>query len=488
MYHISDLRKYLRCPRLFQLSFNEKSTSFNPYVRLDQQVTELAIEKLKIDDYFLGVVNDEPDKALDAMNNYDWIVKGRFEYKNLRIKVPFLHKNEDGWNLYFLFIGNFPHEDDVLFYTSTVWVLINNDINIKDINIIHLNNEYVREDELDVNKLFVISNHFYNAKNNKASNVKELIFRKMRDYSSILSKMNNLEENELVEPKRVKACTRFGKCKYYDDCFNEEKIEDNSILTLVSSQYKHHMYKDGIRYLKDVDLDRLEGSRKQYAQIRADENGGLFYDKFGLSLWLSKIKFPISFLDFEWETFSIPPYKGMKTYDVLPFQYSLHILDENNNITHKEFIGFNDTRLDLINNLINDIPLEGSIMAYNGNAAEKLRIKELAKSFPEYKKQLMNIHSRIIDLQFPFDLGLIYDTRMKGQYSLKRIMSVVDEVGYDGLEIDEGMKAVYNWRFVDRAVNNEEKEEIIKNLKLYCAMDTYSMIVIYRWLKKLVVK
>jgi len=50
------------------------------------------------------------------------------------------------------------------------------------------------------------------------------------------------------------------------------------------------------------------------------------------------------------------------------------------------------------------------------------------------------------------------------------------------------MKAVYNWRFVDRAVNNEEKEEIIKNLKLYCAMDTYSMIVIYRWLKKLVVK
>lgn len=167
MYHISDLRKYLRCPRLFQLSFNEKSTSFNPYVRLDQQVTELAIEKLKIDDYFLGVVNDEPDKALDAMNNYDWIVKGRFEYKNLRIKVPFLHKNEDGWNLYFLFIGNFPHEDDVLFYTSTVWVLINNDINIKDINIIHLNNEYVREDELDVNKLFVISNHFYNAKNNE---------------------------------------------------------------------------------------------------------------------------------------------------------------------------------------------------------------------------------------------------------------------------------------------------------------------------------
>ncbi len=486
MYHISDLKKYIRCPRLFQLSLNEESTSFNPYVRFDQEVTELAKDKLKIKDYFLGVVNDGPEKALNAMNSFDWIIKGRFEYGKLRVKVPFLHRNKDGWDLYFLFIGNYPHEDDVLFYTSMVWVLISNKINIKDISIIHLNSEYVREDVLDIDKLFVISKHFYNTNNNQASLVKDLIFRKMKDYTNTLNKMEVVESSELIQPKRVKACTRFGKCKYYDVCFkDEEEMEDNSILTLVSSQHKHDMYKDGIKYLKDVDLDRLEGSRKQYAQIRADQNDGLFYDKLALKSWLSKLKHPISFLDFEWETFAIPPYKGMKTYDVLPFQYSLHIL-KGDDIIHKEFLEFDDTRLNLLKSLLNDVPEEGSIFAYNGDAAEKIRIKELAVAYPKYAKELMKIYSRIVDLQFPFDAGLIYDTRMKGQYSLKKIMSILDDVGYSDLEIHQGMDAVFSWRGIDDFSNEEEKELVIENLKSYCAMDTYSMIVVYEWIKKLV--
>ncbi|NLC96413.1 MAG: DUF2779 domain-containing protein [Erysipelotrichaceae bacterium] len=485
MYHISDLKKYIRCPRLFQLSFNEEGTSFNPYVRLDQEVTELARIKLNANNYFLGIVNDEPEKALNAMDNYEWIIKGRFEYKNLRVKVPFLHKNEDGWDLYFLFIGNYPHDDDILFYTSTLWVLINNNIKIKDISIIHLNSKYVREDKLDIDQLFVISKNFYNAKNNESNNIKQLIFKKMKDYSDTLNKMDIALNSKIYPSKKVKACTRFGKCKYYDTCFVEElDMEDNSILTLVSSQYKNEMYQEGIKYLKDVDLERLEGSRKQFAQIMADINGGLFFDKLALKTWLYKLKYPLSFLDFEWETYAIPPYQGMKTYDVLPFQYSLHIL-EDEKIIHKEFIGENDTRLNLLKSLLNDIPKTGSIIAYNGEAAEKIRIKELAKMFPEYSKPLMKIYSRIVDLQLPFDLGIVYDTRMKGHYSLKMIMSLLNDVGYSELEISQGMDAVFNWRSLDKLESKEEKEIVIENLKSYCAMDTYAMIVVYRWLKKL---
>ena len=37
--------------------------------------------------------------------------------------------------------------------------------------------------------------------------------------------------------------------------FSDRKtIADNSILTLVSSQYKYDMFEDGIKYLKDADL------------------------------------------------------------------------------------------------------------------------------------------------------------------------------------------------------------------------------------------
>ena len=105
--------------------------------------------------------------------------------------------------------------------------------------------------------------------------------------------------------------------------------------------------------------------------------------------------------------------------------------------------------------------------------------------FPEYSKPLMKIYSRIVDLQLPCDLGIVYDTRMKGHYSLKMIMSLLNDVGYSELEISQGMDAVFNWRSLDKLESKEEKEIVIENLKSYCAMDTYAMIVVYRWLKKL---
>ena len=116
MYHINDLKRFMRCPRLFQLSLDDQDTSFNPYVRFDNEVSKLAMQKLKIEEHFLGVVNDDPSLALEALKNYEWIVKGRFEYNNLRVKAPFLHKRNNGFDLYFLFLGNYPHEDDILFY------------------------------------------------------------------------------------------------------------------------------------------------------------------------------------------------------------------------------------------------------------------------------------------------------------------------------------------------------------------------------------
>ncbi|MEG0564551.1 MAG: hypothetical protein RR511_10720, partial [Anaerorhabdus sp.] len=102
MYHISDVKKYLRCPKLFWLSEREEALPFNSYVRLDEAVTTLACEKLEIKEHFLGTRGDDPQKTLDAMKEMDWIVKGRFEYKQLRVKIPFLHRNGDVWDVYFL--------------------------------------------------------------------------------------------------------------------------------------------------------------------------------------------------------------------------------------------------------------------------------------------------------------------------------------------------------------------------------------------------
>jgi len=51
----------------------------------------------------------------------------------------------------------------------------------------------------------------------------------------------------------------------------------------------------------------------------------------------------------------------------IPFQYSLHILHEDGTLEHREFLGDEngDPRGALIEQMLQDITLNGSIVAYN---------------------------------------------------------------------------------------------------------------------------
>ena len=105
MFHISDCKKYNRCPILYLKDQENEKSEFQQFVRLDEQITQLAVQKLKLTDYFLGERNDPKERALEALNSYEWLVKARFEYKTLRVKVPFLHRIQNAYDLYFLFVG-----------------------------------------------------------------------------------------------------------------------------------------------------------------------------------------------------------------------------------------------------------------------------------------------------------------------------------------------------------------------------------------------
>lgn len=238
--------------------------------------------------------------------------------------------------------------------------------------------------------------------------------------------------------------------------------------------------------MKDADIDLIEGTKIQYAQIQADKNGGLFVDKLALKSWLDTVSYPITFLDFEWERFAVPPYKKMHPFDVLPFEYSLHILHEDGTVEHKVFLSIHDDRKELATSLIRDIPKEGSVVAYNAFGAEYIRIEEMIYTFPEYTDELKHINERMVDLQLPFESGIIYDTRMKGLWSLKVIMSIMNDKSYNDLAIHQGMDAVCEWRRLDKEEQDANKEDIMQNLKEYCGMDSYAMVVVFKWLLHLV--
>ena len=91
-----------------------------------------------------------------------------------------------------------------------------------------------------------------------------------------------------------------------------------------------------------------------------------------------------------------------------------------------------------------------------------------------------------MDLAIPFVDGIIYDIRMKGNYTLKKLVDIVSDYSYKDLEIYDGMEAVYNWRNIDKGSDDEQK--IIDNLKQYCSLDAYGLFLVYKWLIKLMVE
>ena len=126
---------------------------------------------------------------------------------------------------------------------------------------------------------------------------------------------------------------------------------------------------------------------------------------------ISSWQFPLYFFDFETVFPAIPVLDGTRPYQQVPFQYSLHILEEDGKLSHKEFLahpedfsnGKNPLKL-LVEQLKQDFGTDGNIVTYN-QSFEVARLNELANMFPEDAPFLKNLVSRVVDLLQVFQGG-----------------------------------------------------------------------------------
>ncbi|MFV0381658.1 MAG: DUF2779 domain-containing protein [Breznakia sp.] len=478
MRHLSDIKNFERCKKKFWNALHHPQP-FYPFVIYNESMVALVQEKLHAKQCFIGSRNETNEMFFKQEKNYDTFFNVRFVYDGLRVKAPLLRKTKYGYILSFLYASCFPKESEATTIADTLWVLEKLQIKISQVSVFHLVSTYVRQDQLIADALLQEVTHLYNASNKPSASLQQLIEKRKRDVSPILKAMKKVEVCKDMPVERTPLCTRRNKCVFFDMCFAEDA--HTSIFHLVSSAHKFSLYKQGIHYIEDIDFSQIEGTRHQYAQYMAARSDKCFFDQPALHKFVSDIQYPISYLDFEWETFAFPPYANMKPYDVLVFQYSLHIEHQHQQaLLHKEFLGKEDCRVAFIEQLLADIPKTGSILCFNVEGAEKLRLCQLAKQYPQYAKQLQAIWERMVDLAIPFSSGLIYDNKMAGSYSLKKLVSIFTDYSYEDLAISHGLQAVQSYK----GLESDENEKVVENLLQYCAMDTYAMYLLFHWIKK----
>ncbi len=483
MIHVSDLLHYKKCPIYCWKKRFEKVENPHTY-SLNKPFSELWLEYLGMTSYSRGEVGDTNEDTYQKLKENSVLFMGRFTYQECRTRIPLLEKYDDGYRVTYPFLSATPKEHEALFMKINHEILHHCGIDVTSYRIVYLNKEYVRQDELEIHSLFLESDSLFNKRNHIGKDVFTCFESIDLDLESWIEETKQVLESPCQNSTRSKQCTTIRRCPYYDHCFDESDLPDDSILFLTTSQYKMDLFSQEISHIHELPLAKFDGFRLQYAQYMASKNGS-FYDQCALKTWSQEIQKPISYLDFEWDTFAIPPYSGMKPFDVLCFQYSLHIEHDRQNLIHRDYFGTGDCRKEFIESLIANIPHEGSILVYNMEGAEKLRLKQLSIQFPEYKEQLDQICERMIDLSKPFEAGLFYDNRQRGHYSLKSLLPVfTDEYSYSQLNIQTGMSAVHAYRTFDQSDLKAQKE-IRTNIRNYCKMDTFAEYVVYHGLLRL---
>ena len=91
-------------------------------------------------------------------------------------------------------------------------------------------------------------------------------------------------------------------------------------------------------------------------------------NKEAIRRFLDQMPYPLYFLDFESVQPVVPKYVGTKPYAQIPFQYSLHVLDnEGGALRHMEFLAeaATDPLRPLAEALCRDIPENVTVPVYN---------------------------------------------------------------------------------------------------------------------------
>ena len=399
------------------------------------------------------------------------IYEAGFMINNLYSRSDIVIPNEDGsWDLIEIKGSTKVKESHIKDLAFQKHVLELSGYKVRDCFVIHLNREYVRGDFLDIGLLF--------QKSIVTGKVETEIIG-IEDRIEKMFDVINLPECPMFDYRDI-IRSEYGN--YLIDEFLES-LPEHSVFDLYGIHTKKaiELFDKGIVLIKDIPEDY---PLTVFQRIQKDciINKTTHIQKDLIQKFTETIKYPVYHLDFETMMPAIPLFKNSRSYDQIPFQYSLHVEHETGEVEHKEFLyqGLEDPRISFTESLKKDLEGAGTILVFN-EGFEIYRLKELAKNFPEHKDWIEQVISKIVDLAVPFKTFAYYNYKQEGQYSIKRIVPIFHKRTYDSLVIQDGGDAsrIYLSNF------GKITEEIKKDLLEYCKLDTECMISILQELKKL---
>lgn len=465
-----------QCPMLLWFSSRHQLPELSLYDKhkfAQGRDFEKYVKKLFPDGVDLGNLNQGENikETQNLIHQSKTIFEACMVYKNFFFKGDILEPLAGAWNLYEMKASTEVKKEHIPDLAFQKYICEKNGIKIKNCFIEYISKDYIKQGNVIPNELVL-----------------------KEDVTGEVNQIDDVEENsekyieiiEQAEPLEIsisKKCNKPYECPLKDECRNN--LPEYHVLQLTNWREYWELFKDGILDIKDIPKDEILSSNKDRVIKEAVDGNKIIINKDKIISFLKELQYPLYYFDFETFDTAIPIFDQSRPYQKIPFQYSLHIQDENNKVKHFNFLarGGKDPRPELLVRLEKEIGQTGSVIVFN-KTFEIGVLNKLAEDFPKYESFITHTIDRIIDLAKPFKNFDYYNPIQKGRYSLKAVLPAITREDYSDLEISDGADASMKYFYSHIKTDLKNIDEIRNNLLKYCSLDTEGMIWIIEELNK----
>lgn len=288
-----------------------------------------------------------------------------------------------------------------------------------------------------------------------------------------------------------KHCNNPYECGFSSHCAAED-VQINGLVErpvswlprIQTRALKEHIESSNVRRLDDVPDWLLNETQLRVKRLTL--SGKTYFDARGARRDLSKFKPPALFLDFETISFPVPLWAGTRPFQQVPFQFSIHGLDQRGQLHHGGYLDLSgdDPSLRLARALIQACGTTEPVFAYNAGF-EGACLRGLAKRFPRLAPALLGIEARLVDL-LPITRTRYYDPRQQGSWSIKAVLPTIDPAldyaDLEGVQDGGGAQDAFLEAAVTPGTSEARKRELHDQLWRYCRLDTFAMVRLWGFL------
>jgi hypothetical protein len=394
------------------------------------------------------------------------IFEAAFLQEGVRVRVDILERLESGeWNLIEVKSSTSTKDVHVPDVSVQYHVLEAAGVKVGGAFLMHINREYTHDGKhLHLKRYFTTT-----PMTGPARAYRDQIPGRLARFKEMLERPDPPD----ILPSR--HCRNPYECEFWDYCTKSMPKHWVMELSGITEDSIRELAARGIHDVLDVpDTFPLTGVQ---SRIRDCVQRGSEYMAPELGEALRNAEYPVHFLDFETINPAIPLYPGTRPYQVIPFQWSDHILDKEDSLGHAEYLSDTaaDPREEFVKTLLGEMGREGTVFVYTGY--ERNILRNLAVSLPTFREELLSLTARFKDLH-AIIRNHYYHPSFHGSYSIKAVLpALVPGMDYRGLAIQEGGHASLKYmQMVNPATTGEDREKIREELLTYCGFDTLAMV------------